>query len=503
MKITFANHAQPQEGVAVVGVLDGRKLTDGAKDLDKRMGGALSRAIKASRFKGSKGHTLTVLAPAGTKLDRVLAVGLGKPGDIDAGRMQALGGHIYAALATKGHSAAQVVVDAVAKCSMTPAAMAAEIAFGAKLRSYRFDKYRTKEPAHDKPSLKSITFAVSGSAKAKSLYAINSKVADGVFMTRDLVSEPANILYPETLAKQAQTLSKLGVKVEVLGEAQMKKLGMGSLLGVGQGSERESKLVVMQWNGAPKTDKGKAEQPIAFVGKGVTFDTGGISIKPSGGMEDMKWDMGGSGVVIGLMKALAGRKAKVNVIGVVGLVENMPSGNAQRPGDIVTSMSDQTIEVLNTDAEGRLVLADALWYTKERFKPKFMVDLATLTGAIIMCLGSEKAGLFSNDDKLSKQLSAAGDAVGEDLWRLPLGDAYDKMLKSDIADMKNISGGRGAGSITAAQFLQRFVDKTPWAHLDIAGVTWATKDHPTVPKGGTAFGVRLLDRLVADNYEKK
>ena len=503
MKISFANPVQPSQGAVVVGVLDGRKLSDGAKALDKRMGGALSRAIKASRFKGSKGHTLTVLAPAGTKLDRVLAVGFGKPGAIDAQQMQAPGGQIYAALATKGHASAQVVVDAIAKCSLSAADMAAEMAFGARLRSYRFDKYRTKEAAHDKPSLKALKFTTTGSAKAKKAYGDKDKVADGVFMTRDLVSEPANILYPATLAKQAQTLSKLGVKVEVLGEAQMKKLGMGSLLGVGQGSVRESKLVVMHWNGLPKSTKGKAAQPIAFVGKGVTFDTGGISIKPSGGMEDMKWDMGGSGVVIGLMKALAGRKAKANVIGVVGLVENMPSGNAQRPGDIVTSMSGQTIEVLNTDAEGRLVLADALWYTKERFKPQFMVDLATLTGAIIICLGSEKAGLFSNNDKLSNQLTAAGEAVGESLWRLPLGDAYYKMLKSDAADMKNISGGRGAGSITAAQFLQRFVDKTPWAHLDIAGVTWTDKDHATVPKGGTAFGVRMLDRLVADNYEKK
>ncbi len=503
MKITFANPAQPQKGVAVVGVLDGRKLTDSAKALDKQMSGGLTRAIKASRFKGSKGHSLTVLAPAGTKLDRVLLIGFGKPAGIDAGQMQALGGRIYAALATTGHTTAQVVVDSFDKCPMTPANMAAEIAFGARLRSYRFDKYRTKEQAHDKPSLKGLKFTVPGSTKAKAAYALNDKVADGVFMTRDLVSEPANILYPDTLAKQAKTLSKLGVKVEILGEAQMKKLGMGALLGVGQGSQHESKLVIMQWNGAPKSAKGKAAEPIAFVGKGVTFDTGGISIKPSGGMEDMKWDMGGSGVVIGLMKALAGRKAKVNVIGVVGLVENMPSGTAQRPGDIVTSMSGQTIEVLNTDAEGRLVLADALWYTKERFKPRFMIDLATLTGAIIICLGGEKAGLFSNDDKLSQQLTDAGDAVGEGVWRLPMGDAYDKMLKSDAADMKNISGGRGAGSITAAQFLKRFVDKTPWAHLDIAGVTWATKDHPTIPKGGTAFGVRLLDRLVADNYEKK
>ena len=336
------------------------------------------------------------------------------------------------------------------------------------------------------------------------MYQAKDKVADGVFFTRDLVSEPANVLYPVTLAKQAQTLSKLGIKVEVLNEAQMAKLGMGALLGVGQGSIRESRMVVMQWNGADKPAKGKkAEAPIAFVGKGVTFDTGGISIKPSGGMEDMKWDMGGSGVVIGLMKALAGRKAKVNAVGVVGLVENMPGGNAQRPGDIVTSMSGQTIEVLNTDAEGRLVLADALWYTKERFKPKFMVNLATLTGAIIVCLGGEMAGLFSNNDRLSERLTEAGKKVDENLWRMPLGDAYDKMINSDAADMKNIGAGRGAGSTTAAQFLQRFVDKTPWAHLDIAGVTWSKAEKPTVPKGGTGFGVRLLDRLVADYYEKK
>ena len=273
---------------------------------------------------------------------------------------------------------------------------------------------------------------------------------------------------------------------------------MGALLGVGQGSVRESQLVVMRWRGG---GHGKGVEPIAFVGKGVTFDTGGISLKPGAGMEDMKWDMGGAGVVVGLMMALAGRKARVNVVGVIGLVENMPGGNAQRPGDIVTSMSGQTIEIINTDAEGRLVLADALHYTIEKYKPKFVVDLATLTGAIIISLGNEYAGMFSNNDRLSDRLSQAGRAVDEKVWRQPLGDAYDQMINSDAADMKNI-GGRGAGSITAAQFLQRFVGKTPWAHLDIAGVTWSKKDTATVPKGGTAFGVRLLDRLVADHYER-
>jgi leucyl aminopeptidase len=384
------------------------------------------------------------------------------------------------------------------------------MAFGARLRSYRFDKYRTKEKKSDKPTLAALKFVCAASNKAKDSYAVKEKVADGVFFTRDLVSEPANILYPESLAAEAKSLTKLGVKVEVLGEAQMRKMGMGALLGVAQGSAREPKMVVMQWNGLGSSSgksggkkKSPHQKPLAFVGKGVCFDTGGISIKPAGGMEDMKWDMGGAGVVIGLMKALAGRKAKVNVVGVAGLVENMPSGTAQRPGDIVTTMSGQTVEVLNTDAEGRLVLADAIHYTIDRFKPKFVVDLATLTGAIIVALGSEYAGLFSNDDKLSSFIQESGRKVHERCWRFPLGDEYDKLLKSEAADMKNISGGRGAGSITAAQFLQRFVGKTPWVHLDIAGVTWSSKDAPTVPKGGTGFGVRLLDRLVADYYESK
>ena len=307
------------------------------------------------------------------------------------------------------------------------------------------------------------------------------------------------MIYPDTLAKQAKTLEKLGVKVQILGEAEMRRLGMGALLGVGQGSARDSKLVVMQWNGGPK-GRAKAAQPIAFVGKGVTFDTGGISIKPREGLDELKCDMGGSGVVIGLMKALAGRKAKVNVVGVVGCVENMPDGNAQRPGDIVTSMSGQTIEILDTDAEGRLVLAEALYYTNQRFKPKFMVNLSTLTGAIMVALAHHNAGLFSNNDQLAERLTQAGLDVDETLWRMPLGEAYDKMIDSKIADMKNLAGRLG-GSITAAQFLQRYVGNTPWAHLDIAAVVWTETDTPTVPEGATAFGVRLLDRLVKKHYE--
>jgi len=502
MKIVFSGPGSAASGALVVGVLEGNMLTPSAKTLDKKIGGGIKRAIKASRFKGQAGQNLTVVTPAGTQLDRLLIVGLGKAKDINAHAMTKLGGRIYAGLASSGSKAATVLVDALDGGPLNPAAMAAAIGEGVQLRAYRFDKYHTKSDSSAKPTLTAMTFRSRGAAKAKADFRARDKVAQGVYMTRDLVTEPPNVLYPDSLAKRCKELSKLGVKVEILGEPQMKRLGMGALLGVGQGSAKDSRLVVMRWNGK-RGAKGKKDKPVCFVGKGVTFDTGGISLKPSGGMEDMKYDMGGSGVVIGLMKALAGRKAKVNAVGVVALAENMPGSNAQRPSDVVTSMSGQTIEVLNTDAEGRLVLADALHYANERFKPQFIVDLATLTGAIIVALGNEYAGLFSNNDKLSERLSDAGEDVGELLWRLPQGDVFDKMLKSEIADMKNISSGRGAGSITAAQFLARFIGTTPWAHLDIAGVTWSKADKPLSPKGATAFGVRLLDRLVSNHYEAK
>ena len=341
--------------------------------------------------------------------------------------------------------------------------------------------------------MKILTAAV---AAAKTRYAELDAVATGVHLARDLVNEPANILHPESFASEIKKLSKLGLNIEVLDEKQMTKLGMGALLGVALGSPRKPRLCIMRWEGGKKGD-----QPIAFVGKGVTFDTGGISIKPSAGMEDMKGDMGGAACVTGLMAALAGRKAKVNAVGIVGLVENMPDGNAQRPGDVVTSMSKQTIAVLNTDAEGRLVLADALWYTQDRFKPKFMVNLATLTGAILVALGKEHAGLFSNDDKLSDQLAGVGQETRERVWRLPLTPEYDKLIDSDIADMKNI-GGRLAGSITAGQFLQRFVNDVPWAHLDVAGTAMDAVKSPINQSWGSGWGVRLLDRLVARHYEK-
>ena len=504
MKITFVAPKLPKSGAVVVGAMEGGKLAPAAAQLDQATGGALARAIEGSRFKGRTGQVLEVLAPAGVDNSRVLLVGLGKPKELKGLDLESIGGSVVARLSRSGERSVAVMLESIPGTRLPAVMRVAHCALGARLRAYRFDRYKTKQKPEDKPSLETVTIMVGNPVAARRAFAAMDQVAAGVCLTRDLVSEPANIIYPKSLAAEAKKLTKLGVKVQVLGVAEMRKLGMGALLGVGQGSARESQLLVMRWSGARKSKgKGKAAQPVAFVGKGVTFDTGGISIKPAANMEDMKWDMGGAGVVIGLMRALAGRKAKVNVVGVCGLVENMPSSSAQRPGDIVTSMSGQTIEVINTDAEGRLVLADALWYTQEKFQPRAIVDLATLTGAIIVALGNEYAGLFSNDDKLSGKLTAAGKAVGEGVWRLPMGEAYDKAINSDAADMKNV-GNRAGGSITAAQFLLRFVKKgTPWAHLDIAGVTWSGNAKPTTPKGGTGFGVRLLDRLVADTYESK
>ncbi|HEV2675925.1 MAG TPA: leucyl aminopeptidase [Aliidongia sp.] len=497
MKISFAELGAPKAGTVVVGVGEDRALTPAAAALDKETGGALGRAMASSRFTGTKGQLLSVLAPANLAVDGIVLAGLGKLADVDALTLQALGGSVAAHLNGAGESEATIQLGALDGVKLPPAAIAANVAFGARLRSYRFDKYRTQLKAEQKPTLKKLTVQSDVGSAAKKAFADLDKLADGIFFTRDLVSEPGNILYPESLADEAMTLTELGVEVEALDEKKLKKLGMGALLGVGQGSVRPPRLVVMAWLGA----KDKQAAPVAIVGKGITFDTGGISLKPGAGMEEMKWDMGGSGTVIGLMKALAGRKARVNVIGVVALAENMPDGNAIRPGDILTSMSGQTIEVHNTDAEGRLVLADALWYTQDRFKPRLMVNLATLTGAILVALGSEYAGLFSNNDELAERLTAAGKAVGEPLWRMPLNEAYDRAIDSDVADMKNISGDRNAGSSIGGVFLQRFVNGVPWAHLDIAGVAWSKKDTATVPKGATGYGVRLLERFVADHYE--
>ena len=363
---------------------------------------------------------------------------------------------------------------------------------GIKLKSYKFEKYKTKKNKGE------IIINVIGKNIPNNKDQLKfSSIERGTFYTRDLVSEPGNVLHPDEYAKRIKTLSKFGLKIKIYNDKELKKLGMNTLLGVGQGSIRGSYLVTMEWNG--KKDKSK---PLAFVGKGVCFDTGGISLKPAKFMEDMTYDMAGSAVVVGLMKSLALRKAKINAVGVVGLVENMPGGNAQRPGDIVKSYSGKTVEVLNTDAEGRLVLADALTFTEEKFKPKFIVDLATLTGAIIVSLGSEYAGLFSNDDKLSQQLIESGEYVEEKVWRMPLNKNYDKLIDSKNADMQNINYVGGAGSTTAAQFLQRFIlNKTPWAHLDIAGMAFSKYGGALNSGGATGYGVRLLNKLIEDHYE--
>jgi len=497
MKISFARPADPKEGTLVVGVLEGGRLTPAAQSLDEATGGQVARAVKAApRFAGKAEKLLAMPAPANLPVDSVLLIGLGEAGELDALKAQRIGAELYSRLAASGETTATVRVDGIDGGALDAAALATEIATGALLRSYRFDKYRTTEKDDAKPALKTLAFQLDGHGAAKKAFDAAQAVAEGVFLTRDLCSEPANILHPPAFAERCRELEALGVEVEVLGRKKLEKLGMGALLAVGQGSQHDSQLVVMRWNG------GKAkEAPVAFVGKGVTFDTGGISLKPAAGMGDMKWDMGGAGVVTGLMKALAGRKAKVNAVGVIGLVENMPSGTATRPGDVVTSLSGQTIEILNTDAEGRLVLADALWYTAQEFKPKAMIDLATLTGAMIVALGTHKAGFFATDDGLAEALSKAGEATGEAVWRMPLGGEYDREIDSDIADVKNIAASRFAGSIIAAVFLQRFVKDVPWAHLDIAGVVWSDKPKPLSGNGATGYGVRLLDRMVADTYE--
>jgi leucyl aminopeptidase len=498
MRLNFASVDLKTKGALAVLVAADQTLFESGESLDKSTGGALRRAMNNNDFSGVSGEKLVLNVPYGVLASQIVLIGIGKRQDFDALAAQAIGGRLYAYCSAQ--KALHVMVDKIRGCELNPAEIGANIAFGALLRSYRFDKYRTNESAAKKPRLKVFTVCTAAPREAQRIFDPLSKLGKGVFFTRDLVSEPANVIFPKSFVSRARELGKLGCKLQVLNQAEMKKMGMGALLGVAQGSANAPQLLSIRWDGAPKA---KDKSPIAFVGKGVTFDTGGISIKPAGGMEDMKWDMGGAGVVIGLMRVLAERKAKVNAVGVVGLVENMPSGTAQRPGDVVKTMSGQTIEVINTDAEGRLVLADAMWWCQEKFKPHTMVDLATLTGAIIISLGHHYAGLFSNDDELAGRLFEAGKLTGEKVWRMPLAPEYDKQVKSMIADMKNV-GGRDGGSITAAQILQRFVkDDVKWAHLDIAGVTWSNSDKPTQPRGGTGFGVRLLDSLVANYYEEK
>ena len=478
------------QSVLVVGSWGDTQYFSSTSAIDQLTQGHITRARDAGTFSGKKDEILTVPGPHGIDHPSVLVVGFGEKDHMTPQALEEAGAKVGAALFKSTHSTVSIDLS-----DLSCVHDIARFVSGLELRLWRFDTYKTKDSDAPKgPS--DIVVVVQDPEAAKAAYAPIHAVNEGNFLTRTVVSEPPNVIYPKSMAKQALALQSLGLDVEVLGEAHMQKLGMGALLGVGQGSEKESQMIIIKWNGGAKD-----QAPIAIIGKGVTFDSGGISIKPSANMEDMKYDMAGSGVVLGLMKTLALRSAKVNVIGVMGMVENMPSGSAQRPADVVTSMSGQTIEVVNTDAEGRLVLADALWYTQDRFKPHVMINLATLTGAITVALGYEYAGLFSNNNDLAEKLHAAGKSVGEPVWRLPMGKNYDKEIDSDIADMKNVGSGRGAGSITAAQSLQRFVNDVPWAHLDIAGVAWDKKDKPLTGKGATGFGVRLLDAFIEKYYE--
>lgn len=495
VKLGFVPFSTAARGTLVVFCDDALKLGEAARKALGAAVGVVKRAATANQFKGKLGAALDILAPDAVKADRLLVIGVGKASTLTEKDFLKLGGVVAGKVVARG--GAVTVIAELPAAAMTPA-QAAAVASGARLRAYKFDRYKTKKKDGESDSARAdISIVVGDVAASRKAFSPENHIVDGVILARELVNEPPNVLFPVEFARRATQLRKLGVNVEVLDVKAMTKLGMGALLGVGQGSTQPSRAVIMRWNGGKR-----GEQPVAFVGKGVCFDTGGISIKPAGSMEEMKGDMGGAACVVGLMHALAARKAKVNAIGAIGIVENMPDGNAQRPGDIVTSMSGQTIEIINTDAEGRLVLADVLWYVAQKFKPKFMVDLATLTGAIMVALGTEYAGMFSNNDQLAERLTEAGQATGERVWRMPLGPEYDKLIDSQFADMKN-TGGRHGGSITAAQFLQRFVDGTPWAHLDIAGTAMGAPKTDINQSWGSGYGVRLLDRLVAEHYEAR
>ncbi len=484
MQVRFSSSLPRPAALIAIPVVKGGDIVAAAASAVPAPRPLVERAVAAQRFDAEAGGLAELILPQGDEVARIFLVGVGDGGNE---AYEKAGAALSARLLTSGET---VLTANLAGAS---AETAAHFAFGALLRSWRHDAYRTRLPEPQRATLAELVVCGAG-AGVEAAWARLSAVADGVIFTRELVTEPANIVYPESFVERCRHLEALGVEIEVLDEPAMRKLGMGALLGVSQGSARPPRLLAMRWKGVDAT-------PVAFVGKGVTFDTGGISIKPAAGMEDMKWDMGGAAAVAGVMKALATRKAKAHVIGVCGLVENMPSGTAQRPGDVVTSMSGQTIEVINTDAEGRLVLCDALTWVQRTHAPKTIIDLATLTGAMIITLAHEYAGLFSNDDGLAGELLAASTASGDALWRLPMGPAYDKMIDSPIADMKNV-GAKGGGSITAAQFLKRFVeDGVRWAHLDIAGTVWTDKAGTLFDKGATGFGVRLLDRFIADNFE--
>ncbi|BAT60958.1 cytosol aminopeptidase [Variibacter gotjawalensis] len=492
VKLGFTKFAAAEKGVLVLLADSNLRVGPKSRAALGRAGNLLTRAAEAEGFRGKLGSVLEIVQPAGLSASRLVVIGTGKIEDLTPNDLIRIGG---IAAGRRGSVRETVIFCELSDGAMSPE-RAAEVALGVRLRAYKFDRYKTKKGDDDREVKGRVSLGVSDVEASRRADRASAAIASGVITARNLVNEPPNVLFPEEFATRARELKKVGLTVEVLDAKALRKLGMNALLGVAQGSRKEARVVVMRWNGGKS-----GVAPVAFIGKGVTFDTGGISIKPAAGMEDMKGDMGGAACVTGLMQTLAMRRAKVNAVGVIGIVENMPDGNAQRPGDIVTSMSGQTIEIINTDAEGRLVLGDVLWYVKQRFKPQFMIDLATLTGAIIIALGQEFAGMFSNDNELCARLSAAGDRTGEKVWRMPLSRDFDKMIDSKFADMKN-TGGRLGGSITAAQFLQRYVDATPWVHLDIAGTAMGSPQTDINKSWGSGWGVRLLDSLVAEHYEK-
>jgi leucyl aminopeptidase len=497
MQIEFAPAELPETGSLVVLAGAEGLLGPSADRLDRRLDGAIRRAIELAGGRFKRGHVLDLLCPTGLRLDRLLVLGLGKPGEASALDLESAGGSLAVKLKELGVRRASVAVDRLEGLQHPPAELALRLAAGARLRGYAFEKYRRRNEDEGGAEVEALTLLLETPDEAKARYGAIDAVLDAVARGRDLVSEPANVLTPEAFAEACRQLGReVSLEVEVLDRAALRDLGMNLLLAVAQGSAQEPYMAVLRWSGGRS-----GEAPVALLGKGVCFDSGGISIKPASGMEEMKWDMGGAAAVFGAMRALAARQAKVNAVGVLGLVENMPSGTAQRPGDVVRSMSGLTVEVINTDAEGRLVLADLIHYAIDRFKPRVMVDLATLTGAIIVALGHEQAGLFTADEDLAQKLQAAGAAVGEKVWRMPLTEEYAEHVKSDIADLKNVGRAREAGATAGAIFLKRFAGEVPFAHLDIAGTTWTKRDLPLAPKGATGFGIRLLDRWIADNYE--
>ena len=488
MKVNFVSKLTEKN--QILALVTNKKSLSEFKELNKNLLSKINYAVNCENFEFNKFSSLEIINDKNNLFSKIIIISPGQKSLVSGNDLAIIGGKINQISSKSKNKKVSVLVAR----EFSDDESLVDIGFGAILNTYKFDKYKSKKKTIKK--INEITIISKNAVKLRNKFRQKNSVAEGIFLARDLVNEPSNILNPEEYAKRIKGLSKYGLKVEVLNETKMKKLGMWSLLGVGRGSQYESQLVIMKWDG----NKTKKSKPLCFVGKGVCFDSGGISLKPGNKMEEMIGDMGGSAAVVGLMKALALRKAKVNVVGVVGLVENMPDGTAQKPGDIVKSMSGQTIEIQNTDAEGRLVLADALWYAQDKYKPEIMIDLATLTGAIVMSLGNKMAGIFSNNDDLSDKLLEAGRDSGDIVWRLPLSDSYDKMINSKFADMKNIGLG-GAGSITAAQFLKRFVNKVPWVHIDIAGTATGMEKSSINTSWATGFGVNLLNTLISKFYE--